>query len=72
MFSCENCEIFKNTYFEKYLQKTASELNQESTDYNLKQKQVQNKTLSSNRMDFSGIKQYKRASAKWNMANTVF
>ena len=25
MFSCEKCEIFKNTYFEEHLRTTASE-----------------------------------------------
>ena len=25
MFSCEICEVFKNTYFEEYLRTTASE-----------------------------------------------
>ena len=28
VFSCEYCEIFKNTYFEEHLRKAASEANQ--------------------------------------------
>ena len=31
VFSCEICDIFKNTYFEKHLRRTASENSSEGT-----------------------------------------